>query len=304
MKLLLTGAFPYTEEQIEYIGSLGYEVTFYQDERIPIPFDVSDIEAVVCNGLFLYTPIERFKSLKLIQLTSAGLDRAPLDYICEHGIQLFNARGVYSIPMAEFALSGVLALYKQLPYFIKNKGQHLWEKHRGLLELAGKTVCIVGAGSIGCECAKRFKAFDTVNIGVDLYPKENAHFDIIKPINELEGAICEADIVILTLPLIKENEGFFNSEKFKRMKPNAIFVNISRGKLVNEADLITALKTKMIGGAVLDVFALEPLSEGSPLWKMENALISPHNSFVGENNNVRMFELACSNLKEYLRESK
>ena len=121
MKLLLTGAFKYTQEQIEYIKSLGHDVVFVQDERVPIEFDISDIEAVVCNGLFLYTPIEKFKSLKFIQLTSAGLDRVPLDYIKEHNIKIANARGVYSAPMAEFALCGVLQLYKQSRFFYENQ---------------------------------------------------------------------------------------------------------------------------------------------------------------------------------------
>lgn len=91
MKLLLTGAFKYTDEQIEYIKSLGHEIVFVQDERKKIDFDVSDIEGVICNGLFVYNAIESFSSLKYIQLTSAGLDRVPLDYINEHGIEIYNA---------------------------------------------------------------------------------------------------------------------------------------------------------------------------------------------------------------------
>ena len=299
MKLLLTGAFKYAQQQIEYIKSIGYDVIFVQDERVPIDFDVSDIDAVVCNGLFLYTPIEKFTNLKFIQLTSAGLDRVPLDYINSHNIKLFSARGVYSAPMAEFALCGVLQLFKQSRFFCNNQKEHRWEKHRGLLELTDKNVLIVGAGSIGSEVAKRFKAFDSDVIGIDLFPTENSNFNKIYPLDKLESRLKTADIVILTLPLTDDNEGFFDKSKFNLMKESAVFVNIARGKLVNENDLIDALQSKKINGAVLDVFEKEPLDENNPLWNFENVILTPHNSFVGDMNNKRMFKLITNNLENF-----
>ncbi len=290
MKLLLTGAFKYTDEQIEYIKSLGHEIVFVQDERETIEFDVRDIEGVICNGLFLYTPIEKFTSLKCIQLTSAGFDRVPMDYIEEHGIELHNAKGVYSIPMAEFAVCGVLELYKQSKFFFENQKAHKWEKHRGLLELAGKEICIIGAGDIGTQVAKRFKAFDTTVIGIDLYPNENEYFDKVLPLTEIDNRLKSADVVILTLPLTEDNKGFFDESKFDLMKQSAIFVNIARGKLVNEQDLISALNSGTIAGAVLDVFDEEPLSPNSELWEMQNVILTPHNSFVAESNFFKMFK--------------
>ena len=302
MKLLLTGAFRYTDEQIEYIKHLGHDVVFVQDERVPIEFDVSDIEAVVCNGLFLYTPIEKFKSLKFIQLTSAGLDRVSLDYIKEHDIKIANARGVYSAPMAEFALCGVLQLYKQSRFFYENQKQHKWEKHRGLLELTDKNVLVVGAGNIGSEVAKRFRAFDANVIGVDLFPSDNPNFNEIHPIVDLDNLLKTADVVVLTLPLTSDNEGFFNNEKFCLMKDSAVFVNIARGKLVNQNVLISALEQCKIAGAVLDVFEEEPLEEGSKLWNFDNVIITPHNSFVGDMNNKRLFDVILNNLKGFINE--
>lgn len=300
MKLLLTGAFRYTDEQFEYIKSIGYDVTFVQDERAPIEFDVSDIEVVVCNGLFLYTPIEKFKSLKFIQLTSAGLDRVPLDYINEHNIKIANARGVYSAPMAEFALAGVLQLYKQSRFFYENQKAHKWDKHRGLLELTSKNVLIVGAGSIGSEVAKRFKAFDANVIGVDLFPNDNPNFTKVLPLDELDNQLKSADVVVLTLPLTSDNAGFFDADKFNTMKNNAVFVNIARGKLVNENDLIESLEQSKIAGAVLDVFEEEPLAEDSKLWDFENVILTPHNSFVGDMNNNRMFNIINVSLDDLI----
>lgn len=299
MKILLTGAFNYTDEQIEDISSLGNEVVYIQDERIPIESDVSDIEAVVCNALFIHTPIEKFKSLKFIQLTSAGLDRVPLDYIKAHNIKISNARGVYSAPMAEFALCGVLQLLKQSRFFYKNQQQHKWEKHRGLVELTDKNVLIIGAGSIGSEVAKRFKAFGSNVIGLDLFQIENDNFSVIYSIDKLDDVLADADVVVLTLPLTNDNVGFFDKSKFAIMKDHAIFVNIARGKLVNENDLINAIKSNQINGAVLDVFENEPLDESNPLWDFDNVVLTPHSSFIGDNNNNRMFDIILKNLEGY-----
>lgn len=298
MNLLLTGAFRYTDEQIEYIKSLGHQVVYIQDERVPITFDVSDIEGVVCNGLFLYTPIEKFSSLKYIQLTSAGLDRVPLDYITQNNIKIFNARGVYSIPMAEFALCGVLDLYKKSRAFYNSQLAHQWQKQRELMELCGKRVCIIGAGNIGCHVAKRFKAFDSTVVGVDIVSNNQPYFDCVYLMDNLDEQLALADIVVLTLPLTQDNKGFFDSTKFALMRENSVLVNIARGALVNQNDMIEALTNGSIYGAVLDVFETEPLEENSPLWDMPNVILTPHNSFVGEHNNQRMFDAIIENLKE------
>ena len=298
MKLLLTGAFKYTDQQIEYLKSLGNDIVYVQDERKKIDFDVSDIECVVCNGLFLYNDIRHFKKLKYIQLTSAGFDRVPIDYINEHEIKIYNARGVYSIPMAEFALCGVLQLIKQSRLFYKNQNNHIWEKSRTLGELSGKTVLIVGAGNIGSEVAKRFSAFDASVIGVDITDDDRKHFDKVELLDNLDEQLKIADIVILTLPLTDSTREMFDKSKFDLMKKSSIFVNIARGPLVVESDLINSLKSGDISGAVLDVFGEEPLNEKSPLWDMDNVILTPHNSFVGENNNKRMFNVIVNNLEK------
>ncbi|MCI5736339.1 MAG: hydroxyacid dehydrogenase [Eubacterium sp.] len=298
MKLLLTGAIKYTDEQIEYLKSLGNDIVYVQDERNKIDFDVSDIEGVVCNGLFLYNDIRHFKKLKYIQLTSAGFDRVPIDYINEHDIKIYNARGVYSIPMSEFALCGVLQFIKQSRLFYKNQNNHIWEKSRTLGELSGKKVIIVGAGNIGSEVAKRFSAFDASVIGVDITDDDRKYFDKIELLDNLDEQLKIADIVILTLPLTDSTRGMFDKSKFDLMKKSSIFVNIARGPLVVESDLINSLKSGDISGAVLDVFEEEPLNENSPLWDMDNVILTPHNSFVGENNNRRMFDVIVNNLEK------
>jgi len=113
-QLLITGACSFNEEQRIKLKELGFNLTFMQDETSPIEIEVSNVDAVICNSLFLYHDIELFKELKLIQLTSAGMDRVPLDYIQSKNIEVFNARGVYSVPVAEWVVLKILELYKNL----------------------------------------------------------------------------------------------------------------------------------------------------------------------------------------------
>ena len=296
MNLLVTGAFSCTKEQIEYIESIGHKVIFMQQEKDELPCDYSIIDGIIGNGIFLYHPIENFSSLKFIQLTSAGFDRVPMDYIKKNNISIYNARGVYSIPMAEFALTGVLNLYKKMEFFSQNQKHHIWEKNRGVQELFGKNVLIVGAGNVGNECAKRFTAMGCAVFGCDLYPVKTENFFDVLPLDKLNTLLSKADIVVLTLPLTTETKHLFSKAKFESMKYGAVLVNIARGAVINTDDLIEALKTNL-GGAVLDVFETEPLSENSPLWDLENVVITPHNSFVGDGNNERLFNVLVENLQ-------
>ena len=301
MKLLVTGAFNATAEQLDTLSSLGIEIMLQKDERGKPECDFSEADAVICNGLFLYHDISKFKKLKFIQLTSAGLDRVPLDEIRKRDIRLFNARGVYSVPMAEFALAGVLNLYKRLNTFYENQKAHIWQKDRSLRELCGETVAIVGCGSVGTECAKRFSAFGTKVVGVDIAKPENEIYSDFYDIKDIEKALEISDVIVLTVPLTDKTRGMFDSEVFSHFKDGSVLVNISRGAVVNEKDLVKTLESGKISGAVLDVFENEPLDENSELWDMKNVIITPHNSFVSAKNNTRLFSLAYDNLKTSMK---
>lgn len=303
MRILLTGAINWTEEQKEEILCLGHEILYIQDERIPLKeqnIEVSQIEGVICNGLFLYNDIVDFKNLKYIQLTSAGFDRAPMKYIQEHDIEIHNARGVYSIPMAEFAIGGVLQLYKHSRAFYEKQKIHSWEKDRGIIELADKTVCIVGCGSVGTECAKRFKAFECNVIGVDKYPHKDETYEDMKGLDSLTFILQRSDVVVLTLPLTEETKYLINKDRLNAMKKGAILVNIARGAVIDTEALIKAMPK--LGGAVLDVLEEEPLAVDSPLWSMDNVIVTPHNSFVGEKNRERLQKVILSGLSRRNRQ--
>ena len=296
MNLLVTGAFAWTENEISRLRSLGHDVVFMQREDAPLPCDAARIEGVIANGLFLHHPIEDFTSLRFVQLTSAGFDRAPVEYMHQHDIALYNAKGVYSIPMAEYAVGGVLQLYKQSNYFRDNQRHHRWEKHRGLLELHEKTVCIVGCGSVGNACAQRFKAFGCRVVGVDIQPYVSDQYDGMFPLDRLDDVLHDADVVVLTLPLTASTRRLFGAARFAAMKPDGILVNIARGAIVDMDALAAALKNHL-RGAVLDVFEDEPLAADHVLWDLENVIITPHNSFVGDGNHDRMLAVILNNLE-------
>lgn len=299
MKTLITGALRLSDDERLQLISIGLEIILHPDERLPVD-EPELVEVVICNALFLHQPIERFTKLKLIQLTSAGLDRVPIDYIRAHGIHLFSSRGVYSVPMAEFAIGGVLQLYKQSHFFWKNKQEHLWQKHRGLLELTDKRVCIVGTGSVGSEVAKRFAAFDAIVIGVNRNQKETEYFHDVVGMDELDELLMISDIIILTIPLSDTTRHLFDRSRLEKMKTGAILVNISRGAIVEQTALIDSLQSGNLSGAVLDAFEEEPLPEDSSLWDIDNLIITPHNSFVSEQIHQRIMDLVKGNINDYV----
>ncbi len=299
MKLLLTGAFNYTEEQLNILRGCGFEITFVQNELEELSIDCSEFDAVVCNNLFKANPVENFTSLKAVQLTSAGFNRAPVGYLVSKGIALYNARGVYSAPMAEWVLLKILEIYKHSADFAQQQKNKEWKKHRDLLELVDKRVLIVGTGSVGTECAKRLKAFDAQVLGADIYDSNSPFIDEFYPMEALTEVLPTADVVILTLPLNDKTRGLFSSSLLSLMKDDSILINVARGAIIDEGALIELLNKGKFRGVVLDVFEEEPLPESSPLWTCNRVTVTPHNSFVSDGNSKRMFSLIHKNLTEF-----
>lgn len=297
MRAIVTGALQATAADLAALEALGLELTLHPDERTEVPCP-ERYEIAICNGLFSFRDIREFSNLKYIQLTSAGLDRVPLDLIRQRGIELRSASGVYSVPMAEFALWGVLELYKQGRFFTENQRLHRWEKHRSLRELSGKEVCILGCGSVGSACARRFSAFGCHVTGVAHTTREQPFFDHIDTMDRLAELLPRADILVLALPLTDETRHLFNDAMFERMKKGSVLVNLARGSIVDTDALVRCLDTTL-SGAVIDVFETEPLPDDSPLWDIPNLILTPHNSFVGEHNHGRMMELVLRNLRQW-----
>ena len=304
MRLLAAFNPGFTPEMFEAFRALGLEPVFLPgDEEAAYDLDFSDIDAVICYRFFCHNDIARFPKLKYIHTTSSGIDHMPLDYIREHGITLCNARGVYSVPMAEYALGGVLQLYKLMPLFYRRQKAHLWERSAEIRELGGRQVTLLGAGSVGTECARRFTAMGCRCVGLCRHPDPAAEFYAEqRSIGELDAVLPETDILLLTLPLTDETRGLMDARRFALLKDGAVLVNIARGPIVDAAAMLASLQSGRLSGAVVDVFDPEPLPPDSPLWDQANLILTPHNSFTGEHNPRRMFELIYKDTINWLKE--
>ena len=298
MRLLVTGSLEATGEDLKQLEALGHEVTLHPDERIPVDHP-EQYEGIIGNSLFHYCGHEGFTSLKYLQVTSAGLDRVPLDWVRERSITLHNADGVYSAPMAEWTLMRILELLKHVPASFRHQLAGQYKKDRGWQELGGKKVLIVGFGAYGREIAKRLKAFDALVNVANRSLKEDPNVDAFHPLTALPDLLPEADILVLAIAAAPETRHLIGEKELSSMKPGSLLINAARGALIDEAALIRALKNGPLAGAALDVFEKEPLPADSPLWQLENVLLSPHNSFSGENNHARMIRMVLRHLKAF-----
>lgn len=300
MKTLVTGVFALDEYRRTALEAMGLELTFHKDERVAVDCP-EQFEAVICNGLFTFQDIAAFTNLKYIQLTSAGFDRVPLDYIRSHGIEIRNAAGVYSVPMAEWTVLRLLEFWKNAPALLENQRSARWEKDRNWLELSGRTACVIGFGAYGMETAKRLKAFGMNVLAVNRSKKDSPFVDRWYSLDQLEDALAKADAVILAVALTDETLDLMNRERLGKLKRGAVLINAARGGLVDEDALVEALDKGILSGAALDVFRTEPLPENSPLWDRPRVLVSPHNSFVGDNNQTRLTNIVLNNLRDIRR---
>lgn len=301
MKLLITPALKLNEYQISILGK-QHELFFLEDERISINeqvihFDPKEIEGIICNFFFVNNSCEMLPNLKVIQLTSAGMDKIPLEEINRRKIKLYSAGNIYAIPMAEWAVGKALEIYKYSYFFYLQKEKRIWHKNREIRELAGKKATIIGYGNVGENIARRLKGFDVEIVAVDIKQKENSLVKRCYPMTRLKEAVKEADFIFLSLPLVAETYHIIDEKILSCMKEDVVLVNVARGALIDQAALVRYLKKSKFLGVALDVFETEPLEPENELWDCENVIITPHNSFVGEKNSERLFNLVVQNLE-------
>jgi phosphoglycerate dehydrogenase-like enzyme len=240
--------------------------------------------------------------LKWIQLTSAGADRLLNSGFVEQGITVTTVSGLHATPIGEFIIGAMLQWAKGAPRTLRAQIKHEWTRFAPT-ELYGKTVGIVGIGHIGAEAARLAKAFGCRVIATKrtaTAPSTEPYADEILPSSELPRVLAESDYVVLCVPLTNDTRGLIGERELRMMKPTACLVNIARGAVVDEAALIAALRDGVIAGAAIDVFEQEPLPADSPLWDLENVILTPHISGGTENYNRRATEIFAGNLRRYL----
>ena len=198
--------------------------------------------------------------------------------LADHPVVVTNPRGIYSDHIAQHILMFMLALARGLPYWMDAQREGRWRptaRQRGYVNIAGATVLINGIGGIGAETARLAAALGARVIGIEPRPEHDCPAQLHPP-RALDELLPSADFVVTTVPHTPETEFMWNEQRFRRMKPSAYFINIGRGMTAKLDDLTAALAAGEIAGAGLDVFEVEPLPAGHPLWGMENVLITPH----------------------------
>ncbi|URT71305.1 D-2-hydroxyacid dehydrogenase [Cytobacillus firmus] len=239
--------------------------------------------------------------LRWFQSWSAGVDSLPLAEMELQDIQITSANGVHANPISETIFALMLGLTRKIHTYVKNQQAKVWH-HSGLkLEIHNKTIGLIGTGAIGKETARIAKAFGMKVIGVRHSGKPEEYFDEMYTSGQLNDVLPQCDYVVVTLPLTQETQQLFGSEQFALMKDSSFFINIGRGEIVKERDLIDALQNGVIAGAGLDVFEKEPLSEDSTLWELDNVIVTPHTAGSTEYYTRRVIEdIFIPNLKEYI----
>jgi len=244
--------------------------------------------------------------LKWIHFGVAGLEHSLFPDILKSKTIITNASGVHAGPVSEFVMSAILYFakrFKDCYEFMQTTNWTQWEVAKQMVQLKGKTVGIIGFGSLGMAIAKKVKAFDMKVIATRRLQKKVEHkktVDELIPISKLSHLLKNSDFVIVACPLTPLTRGMIGKKELSTMKSSAIIINIARGKIINEAALIKALQNKTIAGAALDVFEEEPLPKESPLFALDNVFLSPHISgnFPEYQHDV-MVQFA-DNLKRYL----
>jgi phosphoglycerate dehydrogenase-like enzyme len=220
--------------------------------------------------------------LRWVHVASAGVDRLLFPELVESPVVVTNSRGVFDRPIAEYVLGLVLAVAKGLPTTLALQRDGVW-RHRETQRIDGHTALVVGTGSIGRACAGLLSAAGLRVTGVGRTARNDPELGRVFGPEDLHRLLGDADYVVIAAPLTEDTRGLFDAAAFAAMAPSAWLVNIGRGAIVIESELLAALERHELAGAALDVFAEEPLPADHPFWSRPDVIVSPHMSgdFVG-----------------------
>lgn len=290
-------------EHQEKLQQLAPNYLFRNQEHLPTQAELPFVEIMLGWDPKLGRQILDLEKsqLKWIQANSAGVDYLDLNTLQEKGILLSNMSGIHAIPIAESVIAMLLARFRGIQASVRAQENQHWLPYTEIPydELNGKKMLVIGAGKIGQRLALITETLGVEVAGVNRSGRQLAHFTTIYKQSELFDYLNEFEIIVNILPLTKETKHFYNDTFFEKIKPGASFINVGRGPSVDTAALIHALETKRLAFAGLDVFEEEPLEASSPLWKMENVLITPHISGLVRHFQKNIMTIYTENLTSY-----
>ncbi len=268
--------------------------------------EIADADVVIAWSL-RGEQVRAAKKLKWIHSTATAVYALMNSDLGSSDVVLTNARDVHGPVVAEHAMALVFALAKRLPQAVRYQQQKrwaqqdLWDAPLQPRELRGATVTILGLGGIGRPLARLSKAVGMKVIAVREHSARSCESaDNVYGLDHLEGAVREADFVVLALPLTEKTEGLMNPERLAWLKRDAYLINVGRGALIDEGALVEALNKRSFAGVALDVTTQEPLEVTSPLWEMENVLITPHTASLTNKMWERHYESFTENLRRFM----
>jgi phosphoglycerate dehydrogenase-like enzyme len=244
--------------------------------------------------------LPRAQKLRWLHVIGAGVEHlVPIDWLPD-GVVLTNSSGVHSERSGEFIACALLMLNSRIPQHVTNQRKRTWDS-RYSDTIDGKTVTVIGLGSIGGSAARRAKELGLVVRGVRRSSDSHPHVDEMYPPSELHRALSGADFVVVAAALTSETRGLIGREELELLAPDAGLVNVSRAQIVDYDALAERLQSGMLRGAVLDVFDPEPLPPESPLWDCDNLIVTPHVSSDPANYNERMLAIFVDNFRRLVR---
>lgn len=270
---------PFSAEQIAALNALaiqgGYETLWCEGGRIPTAEEVSDCEILM--GYFPADLIKTMPALKWVQTPAAGVEKLCADIYRNEDAVLTNCSGAFGVAIAEYMITGLLMLMRNMPAYMENQHNHVWKCVGTCRAISGSKITVVGMGDIGSKFAARAKAMGAYIRGVRRTAGTTPeNFDEVYTSDRLLEAVQGVDAVVLCLPGTASTSGMISKEVIAAMSPETIVVNCGRGYTMDQSALIAALQENRIAGAVLDVFETEPLDAASPLWNMPNVVVTPH----------------------------
>ncbi len=292
----------FDDDQKEAIrAAAGGLELLYSRDKAQIEARLDNIEVAV--GSFPRDLMLKAPNFKWLQQWGAGADwllKHP--ELAQKDFTLTNVSGIHEIPIGEQIMAYLLAFARGFPQSVRAQVASTWSQQSKTFELAGKTMLLLGTGAIGAYTAKLAEAFGVEVVGVRRSPEKSVeHIGEMVALADLHTALPDADFVALTLPLTNDTRHIIGEAELKLMKASAILVNIGRGGLIDEPALVRALQNGTIAGAGLDVFETEPLPQDSPLWKLENVIITPHMAGDTPHYDGRALEIFLNNLRRYVK---
>ena len=261
-----------------------------------------DKDAEIAIGSIKPDKLKEFKNLKWFQSYAVGVDAYTVKGVLNDGVILTNAPYVHSREVAEHTFAAILSAVKKLYLYRDNQHRNIWKDEGMVKQYSDLKVCIVGFGDIGNTLAKMLKTLDMYVIGVKRTMSEKPEYlDELYLREDLEKAISDVDVVVSILPGSGENVHLFTIDTFRKMRKDAIFVNVGRGNLYDEETLIQVLEEKPVAAVVADVFEKEPLDPSSRLWNYDNLIITPHcaGGYHLDSAYASFIDLCIENLKRY-----